>query len=1176
MPTQLEGLSKKVFDDRYSLKDRDGKQMEFTPEELWERVGKAIASVEATPQKREHWAGEFTKMLSGFQFVPGGRILSGAGSGVPVTFYNCFVIPSPEDSRGGILDNVKLMVEIMSRSGGVGVNLSSLRPRGAYVRGVNGSASGSVSFGGLYSYATGLITQGGSRRGALMLMLNDDHPDIEEFITVKRTMGLVTNANLSVCISDRFMDAVKADADWDLTWGGKIYKTIKATYLWNLICESAWASGEPGTFFIERANKQSNSWYFEQLISTNPCVSGDTRVATTEGLVRIDDLAASGRSFRAVLDARMDARADAPVERAFRTGRKRVYRLETTEGYTMRLTADHRVRTARGFVAASALRDGDEIFVRNQKGGFGTGGDATTGRLIGWYVGDGHYNTSKEALVYSFFGGEKRELTPMFASAINAVVATHQTTWATQRTYDPVHAVAIADRDEERVSSCRLARVFRSMGIDPAAAKLCVPEVVFRGNEDMQRGFLAALFTADGQVSGSLEKGVSVRLTSISCDLLQGVQQVLLNFGIPSAIYRNRRTAQQRMMPDGRGGMKAYDCAAQHDLVIARDALQTFAESVGFLTDEKQSTLEALTAQYRRGPYASAFTARFSRLVPLDVEDVYDLTEPLTHSFIANGLVVHNCGEQPLSAWSVCNLGSLNVAAFANDHGIDQPAEFDWERFRWAVRTATRFLDNVIDATYYPYEENRVAQMGIRRTGLGFMGLGDLLIRMHVRYGSTEGIETTRRLYRTMRDEAYRTSVELAKEKGSFPKYDREQYPQGWFIQRLPADIREGIREYGIRNCFLLTQAPTGTTSLFAGVTSGIEPVYDFVFTRKDRIGEHEVYHPRYQQWRDAHPGERVPDYFVSAKALAPEEHVRMQAAAQEFIDSSISKTVNAPEHHTVEDVKQLYALVYELGCKGVAYFRENSRNEAVLSSGSKADSTKMQATAVEAPKPMSVLEPRPRPEIMNGKTYKVATAYGTLFVTINEDGDGQPFEVFATIGKSGGFFAEESEGICRLISLALRTGIPTTTVIDQLKGIRGPMPSFGKRGMILSIPDAIAQILDEHVRKPQEALALEFPDQASGVSDQQPRKDAEALEQHNTLIMETMTSTVTVTQPAAQGSADHAEAPTASVQGGLASGGMRSLANVGWAPECPKCGTMLQFQEGCMTCRGCGYSKCA
>lgn len=806
MGYQLEGLAKKVFDDRYAQRDREGNRIEQSPEEMWGRVAKAIASVEATPQKRDYWTSEFEKVLSNFQFVPGGRILSGAGTGVPVTFYNCFVIPSPEDSRGGILDNVKLMVEIMSRSGGVGVNLSSLRPRGTFVRGVNGSASGAVSFGGLYSYATGLIIQGGSRRGALMLMLNDDHPDIEEFVTVKRTMGLVTNANLSVCISDRFMDAVRADADWDLQWNGKVYRTIKATHLWNLICESAWSSGEPGTFFIERANKRSNSWYFEKLISTNPC------------------------------------------------------------------------------------------------------------------------------------------------------------------------------------------------------------------------------------------------------------------------------------------------------------------------------------------------------------------------------------GEQPLGPWNVCNLGSMNVAAFAVDRDMDTPAEFDWQRFQWAVRAATRFLDNVIDATYYPYEENRQAQMNIRRTGLGFMGLGDLLIRMHIRYGSPEGITFTKRLYQTLRDESYRASVDLAAEKGAFPTFEREKYLQGWFIQRLPEDIRQGIAAHGIRNCFILTQAPTGTTSLLSGVSSGIEPIYDFVFIRKDRIGEHEVYHPRYQAWADAHPGQQHPEYFVNAKTLTPEEHVHMQAAAQEFIDSSISKTVNAPETHTVEQVKTLYTLAYELGCKGVTYFRENSRDVSVLYSKPKTDDAKPQESKQEAPAPMRVLEPRPRPEIMDGKTYKVATAYGTLFITINNDEEHKPFEVFATIGKSGGFFAEETEGICRLASLALRSGIPAATVIAQLKGIRGPMPSFGKHGMILSIPDAIAQVLDEHVRAPQEKLALEFPSTEStsssaGSTGASTADTVKALEVHNKVVLDAMTATVSVSSPLSATSQGGVQAAMTNLH---SSGPTKvQLANIGWAPECPACASMLQFQEGCMTCRGCGYSKC-
>src|SRR5947208_6403384 len=227
--TQLEGIRQKVFMDRYSLKDASGQSLEFYPEQLWARVARGIAAVEKTEELQAEWEKRFYEALSGFQFVPGGRILAGAGTPHRVTYYNCYVIPSPEDSRQGILDNLKLMTEIMARGGGVGINLSTLRPRGAYIKTVNGTASGPCSWAQLYSVATGdVIQQGGSRRGALMIMLDDTHPDIEEFITVKRTSGKIEHANLSIAVSDAFMDAVKNDADWNLTWQGEVKKTLRA------------------------------------------------------------------------------------------------------------------------------------------------------------------------------------------------------------------------------------------------------------------------------------------------------------------------------------------------------------------------------------------------------------------------------------------------------------------------------------------------------------------------------------------------------------------------------------------------------------------------------------------------------------------------------------------------------------------------------------------------------------------------------------------------------------------------------------------------------------------------------------------------------------------------------------------------------------------------------------
>src|SRR6266853_238714 len=270
--TQLEGIRQKVFMDRYSLKDPGGQPLEFYPEQLWARVARGIASVEKTKELQAYWEKRFYEALTDFQFVPGGRILAGAGSGHQVTVYNCYVIPSPEDRRQGILDNLKTMTEIMARGGGVGINLSTLRPRGSYIKTVNGTASGPCSWAQLYSVATGDVNQqGGSRRGALMLMLDDTHPDIEEFITVKRTAGKIEHANLSICISDKFMQAVKDDADWDLTWQGEVKKTVRARSLWDLICTSAWESAEPGMVFIDRYNKLSNTWYYENIRCVNPC-----------------------------------------------------------------------------------------------------------------------------------------------------------------------------------------------------------------------------------------------------------------------------------------------------------------------------------------------------------------------------------------------------------------------------------------------------------------------------------------------------------------------------------------------------------------------------------------------------------------------------------------------------------------------------------------------------------------------------------------------------------------------------------------------------------------------------------------------------------------------------------------------------------------------------------------
>jgi ribonucleoside-diphosphate reductase alpha chain len=491
---------------------------------------------------------------------------------------------------------------------------------------------------------------------------------------------------------------------------------------------------------------------------------------------------------------------------------------------------------------------------------------------------------------------------------------------------------------------------------------------------------------------------------------------------------------------------------------------------------------------------------------------------------------VNPCGEQGLPPYGVCNLGALNLAAFVHDGDLDYAALAEH------ARVAMRFLDNVIDANDYFIEENRQAQLGTRRTGLGTMGLADALLMLELRYGSDESLATVERIYQTIRDAAYEASADIAVEKGAFPRFDRDKYLQGKFIQRLPSRLQKKIADQGIRNAVLLTQAPTGTTSLLAGASSGIEPVYDFAMIRRDRTGEHILYHPLYEAWRDQNPGQATPPWFVKAADLTPEEHVSVQALIQKYTDSSISKTVNAPNHHTVEQVDTLYRLAYDLGCKGVTYYRDGSR-DAVL--------THLEEKPAAPPIPVEAEVPqlRPRPHLLKGATYRAPTPVGTAFVTINSDAEENICEVFVTVGRAGSDIAADAEAIGRLISLAFR--IPTAlssrstaeAVVEQLSGIGGSGSLGFGNARVRSLADAVAKVIAEHLGSTRAALQstqLALPIDAPA--------GAKAVE------------------PAANGHNGHGKGLPSRTTGDF----------------CPSCGQIaLVNEEGCHKCYVCGFSSC-
>lgn len=1193
----LDGVRKKVFLDRYALKDKEGELLEHTPLEMWKRVAWGIAQSEKE-QERKFWEDKFYDVMKGFKFIPGGRILSGAGTGFQVTYFNCFVIPSPKDSRDGILDSLKQLVEIQSRSGGVGLNLSSLRPRGARVKKVNGFSSGPITWAGLFSYAThDVVQQGGSRRGATMLMLWDWHPDIEEFITVKQDLSKINGANLSVCVSDKLMEAIKNDSDWDLVypdlddpeydekWDGeldnwkalgkkiKVYKTVKARDLWNLICEAAWRSAEPGLHFLDRSNKRSNTYYFEKLAATNPSLRAGTKVLTKQGIFPIEKL--EGKSFYVKnLDGQWSK------AKCFLSGKnKPLYKLTLSSGKEIYATKEHKwpvllVGGGFGKVTTNQLKPGNILpYPKSQNINFETENMLLRdeGFMIGWLYGDGWIST-EGSRVRQFSSTQTEPLSPSrryyHQLVSEGILTSNQETYLNFTTPIPdeiplhtsrlsaeekVFGFCFSEEDKplsERIlkqvnrfnkvasnvqKSGNSAYVIQVTSHEFASNLSTVfgvtkkedglPVSVWQSGDEFLKGFIDGLFSSDGFVT---KTGNRIILTTKHKRIAEDVADLMSFFGIKSTIRFT--TSENPRFPNGERYYKTFE---RYDVSIDGYVnVSNFGKIFSLSDPIKQANLEK---SFNYKPSRKTADEELTRVVSVErtdlKENVWDISVyDDTHCFYINHCITGNCGEQPLGPWAVCNLGAMNLSAYVKN------GEFDYQSFGDDVKVAMRFLDNVIDQTYYFFPENEQCAKDIRRTGLGIMGLADALIKMKIKYGSEESLPIIEKIFKTLRDNAYDASSDIAVEKGTFPKFDKEKYLEGYHIENLPEDLREKIGRQGIRNAVLLTIAPTGTTSTLAGASSGVEPVYEFSYKMRWRDEgnrgwrEDEVYHPLYQEWKNAHPDEEKPDYFASANDLTPLEHVKVQAVAQKYIDSSISKTVNAPNSHTVDDVKTLYMAAYDMGLKGITYMRDGSR-EGVLSRIEEKPEEKKEEAVVSVKRPM----------VLHGRTYKVMTPLGEAFITINRDEKNEPMELFATIGKAGMHVGADAEAIGRLASLALRSN-PTNRreiaqkIVAQLKDIGASSHiGFGK-DRVMSLADAIAKVLAED---------LAYADNMNSVE------------------------TLPLDLNEGNGSNGHATQQQMAILDYQQIAGKQT-------DLCPECGNAsLVHEEGCKKCYNCGYSAC-
>ena len=767
--TSVAAVSQQIWDMKYRLKDANGAPVDKAMADTWRRVAKALAAPERDPAA---WEDRFAEALENFEFLPAGRIIAGSGTGRTVTLFNCFVMGTIPDSMGGIFENLKEAALTMQQGGGIGFDFSTLRPRGAPVKGVGADASGPLSFMDVWDAMCRTIMSAGSRRGAMMATLRCDHPDIEAFIEAKREPGRLRMFNLSVLVTDPFMAAVKEDAPWNLTFDGAVHRTVQARALWDQIMRATYAYAEPGVIFIDRINRLNNLAYVETIQATNPC------------------------------------------------------------------------------------------------------------------------------------------------------------------------------------------------------------------------------------------------------------------------------------------------------------------------------------------------------------------------------------GEQPLPPYGACDLGSINLARLVRDP-FEETAHLDLDRLRAVVPLAVRMMDNVVDVSKFPLPQQAHEAKAKRRIGLGVTGLADALIQCNVRYGTQAAVQLTETWMRAIRRAAYMASVEIAKEKGSFPLYDKEKYLAGETIKTLEPDVQAAIAAHGIRNALLTSIAPTGTISLLAdNVSSGLEPVFSFTYTRRILMPdgsrrEEEVSDYAYRLYRRL-KGESaaLTDAFVDSQRLTPGEHVVMQAAVQKYIDSSISKTINVPEDIAFEAFKDIYTEAYETGCKGCTTYRPNAITGSVLEAKPTVDAEPelpleeppvRPADPYEAGGIVYMTKPLDRPEALPGQTYKVRWPESdhAIYITLNDivqDGRRRPFEIFIN-SKNMDHFAW-TVALTRMISAVFRRGGDVSFVVEELKAVFDPRGGQWMGGRYVpSLLAAIGEVIEEHM------VAIGF---------------------------------MPNTKQRREGKIEPAE--------------LRKVVNAPDARlrQCPKCGEAgLTRQEGCDTCMSCGYSKC-
>lgn len=1123
-----DALAAGVFVDKYALTTPDGDVLEATPDDMHKRMAKEFARIESkypNPMSEK----EIYELLREFKYIiPQGSPMSGIGNVYQnVSLSNCFVIKGPEDSYSGILRADQEQVQIMKRRGGVGFDISSIRPRGLKTSNAAKTTDGIGVFMERFSNSCREVAQGG-RRGALMLSISVHHPEVETFINIKRDLKKVTGANISIRLTDEFMSAVEKGEDVELRFpvdsaSPKISKKVSATHIWNQIIDSAHASAEPGLLFWDTINRTTPTHCYPEFVSesTNPCQPKWATVLTPEGIrtfdqVKVGSTIWSGSRWTKVVNK-------------MATGVKPVYAYKTRAGIFYG-TENHRVISGGEKIEA---RDADTIDVSIGKLSTEQRQESLDPQDImdGLVWGDGM--THKASNLTVLLVGKNDQC--YFDSEIKHLFV------------EPRPGITEEAWLVKTDNQCLPKTYERALH----------PDFIYNSSPKKLRGFLRGLYSANGSI-------VANRITfKSSClKLVEQVQEMLSSLGIQS--YYTTNKAHDVEFANG-----TYECRESYDLNIGTKASrQAFSELVGFIHPDKQKRMAATLdcGPSSKGPKT---TYEITEKQFLGEEQVYDITvDAEEHTYWTGGLLVSNCGEIVLSPYDSCRLLLLNVLSFVTNP-FTESATFNFEKFAEVSQKAQRLMDDMIDLELECVdkilqkidsdpedEETKRVEKNLwlkiknvcangRRTGTGVTAIGDAVAAMNLTYGSDASVAFVESVYKTLTTNCYISTIQMAKERGAFPVFDYEKEKGHAFLnQVIGASDKAKWKKYGRRNIALTTTAPAGSVSCLTQTTSGIEPAFEVVYKRRrkimdqtsrvdfvdamgDKWEEYNVYHHQYKKWM-ALSGksaiEESPYWKSCANDIDWVSKVKIQAAAQKWICHSISNTTNLPKDISVDVVKQIYMSGWKSGCKGITIYRDGCR-DGVLSTESHSPTTVESILDVHAPKrpkelPCEVVTTTVNREkwtffvgTMNGKPYEIMGGL-SKYVTIpkrvksgkivKNSGDHPRYDFHfdfespesETVIKdiSEMFENATNASFTRTVSLALRHGVPVQYLVEQL------LKGSEKEDDLFSFSRAVSRVLKSYIKD------------------------------------------------------------------GTKAG----------SKKCPNCNsTNLAYQEGCLTCLDCGHSKC-